>query len=144
MMRGGAVGMAAEEATLAEFPQGEGDQDPDNRGGGDDEPWVLMGQHPAKDQSEANQTDTAEGSARGVDAGSHPTAIRAVAARFLFAFFLMTLDQGDAGRENGRESEEEAADRWSESFGDEASEDGGRASEEKPDEVLVRFRFFQG
>ena len=70
-------------------------------------------------------------------------AASSVVARFLFEFFLVALDQGDAGGKDGREGEKEAAGSGAESVGDQAREDSGGSAEEKPDEVLMRFGFFQ-
>ena len=143
MVRCGAMRVAAEEATLAEFPERKGNNRPGDGRDGNHQPGILARKKPPENDCESCEADGAEGGSGCVDAGGHATTASSVVARFLFEFFLVALDQGDAGGKDGREGEKEAAGSGAESAGDQAREDRGGSAEEKPDEVLMRFRFFQ-
>ena len=135
--------MAAEEALLSELPQSKGNHNPEGGGDGDHEPGTVAGQKTPEDERKSHQSKTAERGSSGVDAGSHAATMGSVITQFPFAFFFVTLDQGNAGGKDGGEGEEESAECGAVMPCDQAGQHGGRAAEEEADQVLMGFGLLQ-
>jgi hypothetical protein len=90
-----------------------------------------------KDKGESGQADAAHGGTECVDGGDNSAAIGPVEADAGFVLFFMRLDKAGAGREDGGEGKEEAADHGAESLCNQSGDQAYRSAEYEAENPFV-------